>query len=406
MDKTKELPDKPGASFDSDDAGFISRQPIYDRSVNLFAYQLLYANDENLTAEVFLNTFLDLGLEAIVGDSPAFINVTRKFLLDGYCSTPPKGKVVLGIPWDIQPDESVIKAIASLSGLGYSISIDYLDDVELQHPLLKLANFVNVNFETFTNEEAAGHLQRLRQFNAKLVARNVNTQEDFERAKSLGFEYFRGVCYIRPKTAKAQRVPINRLSTMQLILKLQEPELSSSELEKIIGQDLAISFKLLHYVNSAALSLPRSIESIRHAIQMVGTQRIRVWASLLLLGKLDDKPAELMVTALIRATMAERLAVALDQPKPDSFFMAGLFSVVDALLDLPMSEAIELLPFAKPIREALVNLDGPIGQVLSCIIAYELGNWNEVHCGNLETAAIRQCYTDSISAVRKMPKTR
>ena len=137
---------------------------------------------------------------------------------------------------------------------------------------------------------------------------------------------------------------------------------------------------------------------------MVGTERIRAWASLLLLSKLDDKPAELMVTAFVRAKMAERLAVASGATNPESYYMVGLFSVVDALINVPMPDAIQLLPFSKPIREALVHHEGPIGSVLKCVLAYETGDWTGAQASKVDGGTLRQSYMDAVSAARKMPK--
>ena len=397
----------------SGDVVFVARQPIYNRSNEVFAYELLYTNDvfqntlsrvDRATADRFFNTFLEVGLEPLVGDNLAFININRLFIEYDYCKALPKERVVLELTPDVQPTESTLASLKALTEAGYTVALDDFEFAEEKRPLLDVASYIGIDFERLTKDEISRQLPALKASKAKLVAKRVNTHEVFEIAKGLSFEFFRGTCFSRPKVALPTRVPINRLSTLQLVLKLQEPELSTPELEKIVSQDVAISYKLLQYVNSAALSLTRTIESIRHAIQMVGTERIRVWASLLLLTKLDDKPAELMITALVRAKMAERLALAMSVVQPESYYMVGLFSVVDALLNVPMQEAIQLLPFSKQVREALVSLEGPMGDVLACVLAYESGTWKEVRCGNLDAATIRQCYLDAIAASRKLPK--
>jgi EAL and modified HD-GYP domain-containing signal transduction protein len=386
---------------------FVSRQPIYTSSARLFAYQLLYRRDvveqallEKADNELFLNMFLDL--ESLVGGSRAFISVPRPFILQDYCRVLPKEKVVLEISPDVCIDETVLLSLRTLSELGYKLALDDFDNTE-QNPALELANYVNLNFARLTHEDIFSQFSTLVQSKVKPIAINIETYEEFEMAKAMGFEYFRGSCFNRPKISTPMRVPINRLSTMQLVLKLQNPELSSEELEKIVSQDLAISYKLLRFVNSAALSLSRNIESIKHAIQMVGTARIRAWASLLLLTKLDEKPAEVLVTALVRAKMSEGLAVAMGVPKPDSYYMVGLFSLVDALLNITMPEAILLLPFPKQVRDALLSHEGQLGSVLRCVIDYENGNWDGVCRSNVDAATIRQCYLDAISAAQKMP---
>ena len=407
---TNVLQKPPGTGANS--VVFVSRQPIYTSSARLFAYQLLYrrdvidhallANSEIADNELFLNMFMDV--ESVVSGNLAFVNVTRLFTLQDYCRVLPKERVVLEISPDIGIDESVMLCLRALSDLGYTLALDDFDYSEEVPPPLELAQYVSLNFARLTPEDISRQLALLAQSKVKLIAKNLKTPEEFEIAKAMGFHYFRGSAFNKPKISSPMRVPINRLSTMQLVLRLQNPDLGGEELEKIVSQDLAISYKLLRYVNSAALSLTKNVESIRHAIQMVGTSRIRNWASLLLLTKLDDKPAELLVTALVRAKMAEGVATMMGVPNPESHYMVGLFSSVDALLNITMAEAIQLLPFPKPVREALLNHEGPMGEVLSCVLDYENGNWEGVCRSSLDAGRIRQCYLDSIIAAQKMPR--
>jgi EAL and modified HD-GYP domain-containing signal transduction protein len=134
---------------------------------------------------------------------------------------------------------------------------------------------------------------------------------------------------------------------------------------------------------------------------MVGTERIRIWASQLLMSSFDDKPRELSTTAFTRALMVRRLAVAQGLENPDSYFIVGLFSVVDALLDLDMSTAMELLPFSEPIRDALVKYEGPMGAALRCVLAYEAAQWDEVRSSGFSPEIVRQCYLDAIFAAQQ-----
>jgi EAL and modified HD-GYP domain-containing signal transduction protein len=389
---------------------FVARQPISSRSNDLFAYELLYrhdalermlaARDEQARPEAFLNTFLDFGLQP---GRLAFIDVTRMVILQGYCKALPRVGVVLQVPRDVEPGESVILSLTELTKLGYELALDDFEYSERTRPMLELVNYGNLNFEILPQEEISKQLSILKQSKAKAIAKRVQTHEVFEVAKSMGFEYFSGSYWTKPKLTPSTHVPINRLSMLQLVLKLQEPELSTVELETLVAQDLAISYKLLQYVNSAALSLSRSIESIRAAIQLVGVEQLRTWASFLYLAKLADKPAELIVTAFVRAKMAECLATSMGAGKPETYYMAGLFSLVGALLNVPMPEAIQLLPFSKQLRQALLSFEGPMGSVLRCVLAYESGDWDNSRCGGLAAATIRQCYLDAIASARKMP---
>ena len=159
-----------------------------------------------------------------------------------------------------------------------------------------------------------------------------------------------------------------------------------------IAQDIAFSYRILRYVNSAALALPRKIESIHQAVVILGMQTIKSWTTLLALSQVDNKPAELVVTAMVRGKMAEELARAEKYEGPDTFFTIGLFSALDALMDNTMEEILTQLPLAEHISNALLHHQGVHGEILSCVLAYERGEWEQVSSSTLAMSRIRKCY--------------
>ena len=157
-----------------------------------------------------------------------------------------------------------------------------------------------------------------------------------------------------------------------------------------------MSFRLLKYVNSAALALPRRIESIHQAVVLVGLQNIRNWSLLLSASLIDNKPIELVVTAMVRGRMAELLASACDYENPDAYFTVGLFSALDALMDNTMEEILTQLPLAEHIVGALLRHSGRHGIVLECVLAYERGDWESVRCAGLSINRISDCYLEAL----------
>src|SRR5213593_3991469 len=393
---------------------FIARQPIYDRSGKMFGYQLLYdrdaltraisAMDQKAGSEFFLNTLLKWGMEPLGNGTPAFIGITRTSLLQNHCKSLPKEGVVLEIPGDVETDDAVIRFLTELRTSGYNLAFDDFDFKAQTRRVLDLANYVKICLNTLSRDEIVHQLSFLKQLKVKAIVTGIETHEALEIAKSLEFEYYAGPCFTKPKGSRSAEIATNRLATLQLLMKLHDPDIEMSELEDIVKRDLAISFKLLRYVNSALIALARTVDSIKTAIHLVGTDRLRAWASILFLSKLDEKPTQLITTALVRAKMAESLALAMGEKNADTYYMVGLFSLVDALLNVPMSEATQMLPFSSDIREALISLEGRYGPVLKCVLAYESGNWSDVSCGDLDAAAIRHSYLVSIAAAHEMLK--
>lgn len=389
----------------------VGRQPIYDDKMSLFAYELLYrhsdveqfasAQGERETAQVLMNTVLDIGLNRVVGSHLAFVNMTRKFLMSEYCDALPRDRFVLEILRDDIPDTALLDAVTRLSEQGFRVALDDFGWGHEYRPLLELADIVKIDIRAFNRPELTDLRDSLREFRVKLLAEKVETPEEYELAKSLGFDYFQGFFFCRPQTLSETKTPVNRVATLRLLARLQDPAVEIAEIEKMTSQDVTISFNLLRFVNSAGSGVTRKVDSIRHAVALVGLHRIRTWASLIVFASMDDKPRELMVTAITRARMCELLAIKASWPDTDQFFTVGLFSVLDALLDRPMKEALELLPLADEVQDALLEHIGTLGWALKCVQAYERADWDQVFCGNLSQDAIRDAYLEAVEWTRQ-----
>jgi len=386
---------------------YIGRQPIYDRKLDVYAYELLFraASDnsakftdgDKATSDVIVNTFLEIGLDNIVGNRLAFINLTRAFFVGEHTISLPRDRVVLELLEDIEADEEVINSVKRLSEQGYSIALDDFIYHESLQPLVQLADIVKIDIMSMSRDEIREHVQALRQHPLRLLAEKVETQEEHDYCMELGFDYFQGYFFAQPKVIRGQRLPNNRLAILKLLSRLQDPEITSKHLEELIAQDVAFSYRILRYVNSAAYAPPRKIESIHQAVVRLGLQTIKSWTALLAMSQVDNKPTELVVTAMIRGKMAEEMARALGADQQDSFFTVGLFSALDALMDNSMEEILTQLPLADHISQALLHKGGGLhGEVLNCVLAYERGEWENLGCSELGTHRIRNCYLEAV----------
>lgn len=217
-------------------------------------------------------------------------------------------------------------------------------------------------------------LESLRERKASVLVSGIQTHDDFERCRELGVDYFEGYFFCTPKKT-AGRVPASRSAAIQTLAALQDPNVRLEDLEKIIRLDVSLSYRLLHFINSASVGLAHEVSSIKHAVNLAGMERIRRLASVLLFGSVD-KPRALVVTAAARARMCELLADSEDDLRQATFFTAGLLSVLDALLDKPIAEALEGLELSQEICDGLIHGRGPIGTALQAVIAYERNDWD------------------------------
>jgi EAL and modified HD-GYP domain-containing signal transduction protein len=386
--------------------GFVGRQPIYKDGVDLFAYELFshnnelkqsaFANGDTVTAEALLHECLGVGLAEVTGKHPAFVNASREFILNDYSWFLPKEGVFIQIAGDVKPDDAVLKAASHLKNAGYSIALKdfvYRDD---NRPLTEIADIVKVNVRSDKRDLLAKQFDKIRSLGVKVLAQGVETHEEYQAAKNLGADYFEGYFFCKPNPRENTTIRHNRLSTLQLLATLQTPDVTLEQVEQTLGQDMAMSHKILRYVNTPMNPSPRKVDSIRHAISLVGTNLIRQWAAVIWLDSLEEKPRELMVMATIRAHMCQQLGIALGGENGDQFFTAGLLSLLDALMDRPMDAILGELPLIDPVKEALLNRNGAMGEAIRCVEAYERCDWAQTRCGNLSEKTIREAYLTGV----------
>ena len=388
-------------------ACFVGRQPIYDRRLEVIAYEVLFRrgavaqadvlDGDHATAQVLLNTFLEIGLDAVVGQQRAFINCTRGMLLQDMVQVFPPERVGIEVLEDIVVDSDLLVAVRGLATQGYLIALDDFHYQDALRPLLELADVVKLDICALDRPRLDEHVTLLRAYDVKLLAEKVETHDDFQYCKDLGFDYFQGYFFCRPDLITGRRTPLNRLALLQLLAELQRPEVEFRTLEALCSRDAALSYKLLRIINSAFYGLPRKVESIRHALHLLGLKTLTTWASLLLLARIDTKPHELLRTAMVRAKMCEQLGQAMGQDGSETFFLVGLFSVLDALLDHPLPEVLAALPLADAISQALLHHEGVLGATLRCVLAYERGTWEEVHDLGLAPEVLMHAYLAAIA---------
>jgi EAL and modified HD-GYP domain-containing signal transduction protein len=259
--------------------------------------------------------------------------------------------------------------------MGHKLAIDPFVATENVTALLHIADAVKID-ATLDRATLADHVSIGRHAGVRTVAKNVETHEAFETCKGLGFDLFEGYFFCQPRAVENKPLEVNNLNKLRLIAELQDPEVDIDKLGAIVSRDVGLSYNLLRFVNSAFFSVPRRIESIKDALVLLGLSNVKRWATLMALAQGNDKPHELIVTGLVRARMAELVAVARgDKREREVYFTVGLFSVVDALMDTSLIEVLRQLPFSQEIMDGLLNYEGPKGELLHGILAYERGDF-------------------------------
>jgi len=384
---------------------FVARQPIFDTRGEVFAYELLYRNGHTMTAgvidgnaassQVILNAFIDMDIEEITQSKPAFLNLTLDFLYGRLPLPLPPGELVLEVLEDIEVTDELVDALKELSGKGYTLALDdYAFDGD-RASLIECVDIIKLELPAFEPDALREELERLKQYDVKLLAEKVETHEEYEMCRELGFHYFQGYYFSKPKVMSGQAIKPNRLPVLRALAILQDPNCNINELEKLISNDVSMSYKILRIINSALYSIPRAIDSVKQAITALGLKAIREWMVIITLTDVDDKPQELVTLCLQRARMMQLLA---DKKglNPDVGFTTGLFSSIDALMDQKMEDVLSELPLAEEVVSALLKNEGQLGTLLYAVIQFEKGDWDALDYDDKELELLQESYLQSL----------
>ncbi len=384
----------------------VARQPIFDRHSNVYAYELLFRsssqNSANFTdgnaasSQVIINAFIDVGFQTITSGKPAFLNLTEDFVVGRIPLPLPPDFLVIEVLEDIEASEQVVESLRDFANQGYTIALDdyLLEDEKL--PFFDVVDIVKVDCMDCDKELLPERVKEMKSRGLKLLAEKVETHEEYELYRDMGFDFFQGYYFSKPKIFKEQAIKPNRLAVMRLLSMLQDKDCQFAELEQIICQDVSMSYKVLRIVNSALYSIQREITSIRQAIVALGLNTIKEWLLIIVFTDIKDKPEELLKLSLQRARMMHSLAEIADLDV-DACFTAGLFSSIDALMDSPMDEIVKQLPLANEIVSALLVRDGKIGRLLQVVIDFESGDFGSANTERLSTKDFQHCYLESIA---------
>ncbi|HLJ04380.1 MAG TPA: EAL domain-containing protein [Solirubrobacteraceae bacterium] len=364
----------------------VGRQPIFDRNLDVVGYELLFRSgpenrarvedSEEATASVVIGSLTEIGLERLVGARPAWINVSREFLVGGLAETMPSELTVLEILEDEAIDDHLVAAVRRLRRHGFRVALDDFAYTPETERLLPYVDVVKLDVQSLRTEGVHRQMQELRRFGVTVLAEKVETHEEHTFCLEVGCELFQGFFFCRPDIVRDRKISAARLAVLQFISRLQDPEIAFDELEQMIIRDVAFSYRLLRYVNSAFFGL-RQVSSISQALVLLGVENLKRWATLSLFASVEGKPQELTVTALVRARFCELAGAGVPNSSAGELFTLGLFSVIDALMDCPIEEVLASTPFPDEMRVALITRAGAKGELLACVSLLETGRLDE-----------------------------
>lgn len=374
---------------------YAARQPILDREKNLFAYELLFRDGldnafpnidgDEATSRMIEGSQFNFGLDDFIDDKRGFINFTLDTLLKKFPSMLPKEQVVIEILETVQPGKRLLQECILLKEQGYIIALDdYIHQPVWRH-FYPYVDIIKIDFRETSQETIIEVLKAVADFpHIKLLAEKVETNEEFQSALDMGFSYFQGYFFSKPEMMQSKSLSPAQMTLAELLYETSKSEMDLVKITQIFERDINLSYKLLRYSNSAVFKRRSEIETIKQAIIVLGQVELKKLLSVLFTSQVStEKPAELMRLAMTRARFAEGIATLHNQTDTAKAFLAGMMSLIDAILDEPMSSILVKLPLAKEIKDALIGEPGLLGEYIALVKFYEQGQWQQAN-GQLE----------------------
>lgn len=403
---------------------FVARQPIFDRQNTITGYELLYrtsmehnwasgADPRQMSSDVIIHSVLNMGLDHITGGRKAFLNFTSDMLVTDLFELLDPAKVVVELLETAVCDDYTVKACRRLAEAGYTLALDDFASVETMRPIAELAHIIKVDFLAHDPSALPALVESVREFDLQLVAEKIETKEAHELALALGFEMFQGYYFARPEILANRDMPMESVSIIRVLNMLRDPGSTDHDIEEAFSTSPALSFQLLRIVNSASHG-GRGIESILHAIRLLGRDMLHRWLSLLFVSSLvsnSDIDLERAMTAIVRARLCEMIAHASGQRAATGpLFLVGLFSGLEALLQIPLIEIVSRIDLAADVRAALLENSGPYANPLNLVRAYECGDWDDVprlaSASGVSAGEVTDLYVQSLTWARERLRDR
>ena len=367
---------------------FIARQPIFDQELNTIAYELLYRNNTNnsasldgdcATSNVLINGLLMMSLDTISNKKKVFVKFTHNFIHSEIATLFHPKILTIEVMEDFESDPTIVEALQKLKVKGYSIALDEYSFSDTIGNILTLTDIIKIDFKVADKITITEIANTYKDTKIKLLAEKVETKEDFEFAKKLGFHYFQGYFFEVPIITSSKDVQSIHTTHLKVLKELNNEYPDYGNIALIIESDMGLVYQLLKLVNSVAYSGSFQITSIKQALVKLGIKELTKWMTLIMFKELSKTCIEELVkTSILRARVMETISEHLDERKHKTeFFIVGMFSLIDTIMQRPKEDILIELDLGDRITDALRGNDNIMRQSLDFIIAVEKGQWKK-----------------------------
>ena len=368
---------------------YVARQPILDIDQQVVAYELLFRDGQSnsfpdidpnqATSNILTNNHLTLGLEQVTGSLPAYINFHADALISHFPSFLDPKKVVLEILEDVPITPELISACKALKDKGYIFALDDFDFDEKWQAFYPIVDIIKIDVLEFSILKISKLVRKLAHLNVILLAEKVETAQQFEKLKMLGFTLFQGYFFAKPEMIKQKKMTTAKQNILELISQASKVDLNINTISDIFSVDPSLTYKLLRFINSPTYGSSQEITSLKHALTYIGQVELKKFIALLALSDLSTgKNLEIMRLSLTRAKFCEQIAhCRFERENPPKAFLTGILSLIDGILDHDLESVLKVLPVHEEIKSALRNEQNYLADYLTLVKNIEQGLWQE-----------------------------
>ncbi|HBR02738.1 MAG TPA: diguanylate phosphodiesterase [Ruminiclostridium sp.] len=392
---------------------FIARQPIFDKSMKIYGYELLYRqsgdnfftgiDDDQATAELIYNAFLVMGLQDLTDGANAFINFSKELIDSDVPFLLPKQNIIVEVLEREKVTSATVEACKRIKAVGYRLALDDFVFDQNNLPLIDMADIIKIEFPAVNRHEQYNLIKRYGT-KIKFLAEKIETREEYQQAAGMGYELFQGYFFSKPAIVRSKEVVTLNANLFSILEELSSPEPSYTVIADIFERDLGLSYKLLKLANSVYIGARNRIKSIPHALSYIGINEMYQWISLMMLKDMQNvENAELVKQSLIRGKLMELLSPELRlEGESSEFYFTGIFSSIDVLLNSPMQQILKGLPLPINVKNALLGIDNEQRKLLKFVINWEKAHWEKAEDQYPMTSKFMELYMEALKWAKKL----
>ena len=367
---------------------FLARQPIFTSNKKIFGYELLFrlglenvfpdVDGDDATSNLISNIFFPFNFNEILRGKSGLINFTEKLILQKIPLLLPKEHFIIEVLEDVEPNANVISALTLLYKKGFTIALDDFVYHEKFLHMMELCKIIKFDLRATPLDSLFEIVKQIKSnYEITLLAEKVETYEEFDKAREMGFNLFQGYFFAKPEVLSAKGISSGQITKLKLVNEVGRKELILKKVEALIKNDTTVSFKLLKFINSAYFNRQNPIDTIKDAISYIGTNELRKFICIVVISDLSTKkPNELVRISIVRAKMCERCGSVLNTKfSIDELFTLGLFSLLDAILDCKMEALLQHISLSDKMKTALLKKNKEFNNILNIVKGFEQGDW-------------------------------